>query len=611
MTKQLLSGNEAIARGALEAGVTVVSGYPGTPSTEILENIGKLYGDKMFAEWAPNEKVAFETAAGASTTGARAMTTMKHVGLNVAADPLMTLAYVGVVGGFVAVVADDPGMNSSQNEQDTRQFARFAKVPVFEPADAAEAKAFVLAAYDISEKFGTPTILRSNTTVSHSRGVVELAEPVALNRAPSFKSDPQRFVPIPAWARGMRVRLEERLEKLAEEASNSPLNRIEWNASGDRRLGIVTAGAAYQYVKEVFPEANVLKLGWLFPFPDRLLREFAAQVDQVLVVEELEDFLEEHIKALGIKAFGKRLGDEKLVPNIGALDVDVLKEVRRKLAANPATASLFDAQDAEPVASAELPTLPALPARPPVLCPGCPHRGFFYALKKFDVVVSGDIGCYTLGVAPPLSSIDTVLCMGGGFTVAHGIDRAKNDRPVVGIVGDSTFFHSGITGLLDVAYNKGGATLVVLDNRVTAMTGHQENPGSGKTLLGEETFAASVAEIAKAAGFKNVVEVNPRDLAQTTAALKTAIESPEPWLIVAKEPCPLAYRKKIEKVYAVDQDKCKKCGACVKLGCPALERAADKTVSVNSAFCVDCKLCAQVCKFDALTEIDVNMGGLV
>ncbi|MBQ7029363.1 MAG: indolepyruvate ferredoxin oxidoreductase subunit alpha [Thermoguttaceae bacterium] len=612
MTKQLLSGNEAIARGALEAGVTVVSGYPGTPSTEILENIGKFYGDKMFAEWAPNEKVAFETAAGASTTGARSMTTMKHVGLNVAADPLMTLAYVGVVGGFVAVVADDPGMNSSQNEQDTRQFARFAKVPVFEPADSAEAKAFVLAAYEISEKFGTPTILRSNTTVSHSRGVVELAEPIALNRTPSFKSDPQRFVPIPAWARGMRVRLEERLEKLEEAASASPLNRIEWNASGDRRVGIVTAGAAYQYVKEVFPEANVLKLGWQFPFPDRLFREFAAQVDQVIVVEELEDFLEGRLKALGINAIGKRLGDEKLVPNIGALDVDVLKAVRAKLVANPATAPLFDAQAAvETAPTTELPTLPTLPARPPVLCPGCPHRGFFYALKKFDVVVSGDIGCYTLGVAPPLSSIDTVLCMGGGFTVAHGIDRAKNERPVVGIVGDSPFFPSGLTGLLDVAYNMGGATLVVLDNRVTAMTGHQENPGTGKTLLGEETFAASVAEIAKAAGIKNVVEVNPRDLAATTAALKTAIESPEPWLIVAKEPCPLAYRKKIEKVFTVDQDKCKKCGACVKLGCPAIERAADKTVSVNPAFCVDCKLCEQVCKFDALKEIDVNMGGLV
>ncbi len=612
MTKQLLSGNEAIARGALEAGVTVVSGYPGTPSTEILENIGKFYGDKMFAEWAPNEKVAFETAAGASTTGARSMTTMKLVGLNVAADPLMTLAYVGVVGGFVAVVADDPGMNSSQNEQDTRLFAHFAKVPVLEPSDAAEAKAFTLAGYEISEKFGTPVILRTTTTTSHSRGVVELADPLALNRTPSFKSDPQRFVPIPAWARGMRVRLEERLEKLAEEASNSPLNRIEWNASGDRRVGIVTAGAAYQYVKEVFPEANVLKLGWQFPFPDRLFREFAAQVDQVIVIEELEDFLEEHLKALGINAIGKRLGDEKLVPNIGALDVDALKEIRAKLVANPATAPLFDAQAAvETAPTPELPTLPALPARPPVLCPGCPHRGFFYALKKFDVVVSGDIGCYTLGVAPPLACMDTVLCMGGGFTVAHGIDRAKNDRPVVGIVGDSTFFHSGITGLLDVAYNKGGATLVVLDNRVTAMTGHQENPGSGKTLLGEETFAADIAEIAKATGFKNVVEVNPRDLAQTTAALKTAIESPEPWLIVAKEPCPLAYRKKIEKIYRVDQDKCKKCGACVKLGCPAIERDADKTVRVNPAFCVDCKLCEQVCKFGALEEIDVKMGGLV
>ncbi len=609
--KKLLSGNEAIARGAYEADVSVATGYPGTPSTEILENISKYYGKSIFCEWSPNEKVAFEAAAGATTTGARAMTTMKLVGLNVAADPLMTLSYTGVVGGFVAIVADDPGMNSSQNEQDTRLFAHFAKVPVLEPADSQEAKDFLKEGFKISEEFGTPVILRTTTTISHSRGVVELGDYEALNRAHSFKKNPQRFVPIPAFARGMRVRLEERVEKLAEAASASKLNRIEWNNADDRRLGIVTSGAAYQYVKEVFPDANILKLGWCYPFPDKLFLEFAAHVERVLVVEELEDFMELHLKTLGIQTIGKKLGAEKLVPKYGPLDVDVLKSVKKSLAENPETAGIVAPPNVvEPRA---LPELPTLPGRPPVLCPGCPHRGLFYALSKFDVVVSGDIGCYSLGVAPPLNCMDTILCMGGGFTVAHGIERAQNDRPVVGIVGDSTFFHSGITGLMDVAYNKGKATLVVLDNRITAMTGHQDNPGTGKTILGEETFAADVAEIAKACGFKNVVEVNPRFLKETSDALKTAIESDEPWLIVAKEPCPLAYRKKQTKGYRVNQEKCKRCGGCLKIGCPALERAADKTVTVNDSLCVACGLCAQTCRFNALEEFDAasGKGGLV
>ena len=612
MEKKLLSGNEAIARGAYEANASVATGYPGTPSTEILENISKFYGDKIYCEWAPNEKVAFETAAGATTTGARAITTMKLVGLNVAADPLMTLAYTGVAGGFIAVVADDPGMNSSQNEQDTRLFAHFAKVPVLEPADSQEAKEFVKIGFEISEQFGTPVILRTTTTTSHSRSVVELGAPIELNRPHSFKKDPQRFVPIPAFARGMRVRLEERVEKLAKAASISSLNRIEWNTNGDKRVGIVTSGAAYQYVKEVFPEANILKLGWCYPFPDELCLEFADQVERVFVIEELEDFMERRFKELGVATVGKRLGNEKLVPKYGPLDVDVLRDVKRKLAENEATKAYFVAPNVTK-SDAKLPEIPTLPNRPPVLCPGCPHRGFFYALSKFDVVVSGDIGCYTLGVAPPLNCMDTVLCMGGGFTVAHGMDCAKNDRPVVGIVGDSTFFHSGMTGLMDVVYNKGKSTLVVLDNRITAMTGHQENPGTGKTILGEETFAASVSEIAKAMGCKNVVEINPRYLDETTKALKTAIESDEPWLIVAKEPCPLAYRKKLEKNYRVNQEKCKKCGGCLKIGCPAIERAADKTVSVNESLCVDCGLCAQVCKFNALEEVDLAAakGGLV
>lgn len=613
MEKKILTGNEAIARGAYEANVSVAAGYPGTPSTEILENLSKFYGDSVYCEWSPNEKVAFEAAAGATTTGARAMTTMKLVGLNVAADPLMTLAYTGVVGGFVAVVADDPGMNSSQNEQDTRLFAHFAKVPVIEPADSSEAKDYMKAAFEISEEFSTPVILRTTTTVSHSRGVVEESEPLDLARPHSFKKEPQRFVPIPAFARGMRARLEERVEALGKAASKSPLNRIELNENGDRRVGIVTSGAAYLCVKEAFPEANILKLGWCYPFPDDLFQEFANMVDQVFVIEELEDFMEQHLRAIGIKTIGKKVGAEKLVPKYGPIDVDVLRAVRKQLANTAETKDLF-----APVADVELApidksAIPALPGRPPVLCPGCPHRGVFYALSKFDVVVSGDIGCYSLGVAPPLNCMDTILCMGGGFTVAHGMDCAKNDRPIVGVLGDSTFFHSGMTGLMDVVYNKGTSTLIVLDNRITAMTGHQDNPGTGKTLLGDETFAADIAEIAKAIGVKNIATINPRDLAATTAALKTAIESPEAWLIIAKEPCPLAYRQKLTTGIRVQEDKCKKCGMCLKIGCPALERDEEKRVSVNESMCVSCGLCKQVCKFSALEEFDLtsSKGGLV
>jgi indolepyruvate ferredoxin oxidoreductase alpha subunit len=615
MERTLLTGNEAIARGAYEANVSVATGYPGTPSTEILENISKFYKGDVYCEWSPNEKVAFEAAVGASTTGARSMTTMKLVGLNVAADPLMTLSYTGVIGGFIAVVADDPGMNSSQDEQDTRLFAHFAKVPVLEPADSQEAKDYLKAGFEISEKFGTPVIFRTTVTISHSRSVVETADPLKLDRPHSFKSNPQKLVPIPAFARAMRVRLEERVEALAEEAAKSPLNRVELNPSGDRRLGIVTSGAAYQYVKEAFPDANVLKIGWAYPYPDKLFLDFAEKVECLVVIEELEDFMERRLRELGVKTIGKKLGDENLVPKYGALDVDVMRRVRRQLCESPLTSKYIDADpaQAEPVPSVDKATIPALPGRPPVLCPGCPHRGVFYALSKFKCVVSGDIGCYSLGVAPPLNCMDTILCMGGGFTVAHGINCAKNDRPVVGVLGDSTFFHSGMTGLMDVVYNKGNSTLVVLDNRITAMTGHQDNPGTGKTINGDETFAADIGEIARAMGMKNVVEVNPRNLQETSDALKKAIESDEPELIVAKEPCPLAYKKKLTTGMRVNQDKCKKCGSCLKLGCPALERDENKTVTVNSALCVSCGLCKQVCKFSALEEFELEStkGGLV
>ena len=571
MSKHLLFGNEAFARGAWEAGVTVATGYPGTPSTEILEFVAELYKNEIYCEWSPNEKVAFEVAAGAALAGARAMATMKHVGLNVAADPLMTLAYTGVVGGFVAVVADDPGMHSSQNEQDTRRFAQFAKIPILEPADSQEAKDFVQYGLEISEKFQIPVILRSSTRISHSRTLVELGERKEPEKPVGFVKDPPKYVAIPVWARQMRVRLEQKMLEMRDAVSKSPLNRIEWR---DKKLGIVTSGVVYQYVREAYPNASVLKLGWSFPFPDDLIQEFAAGVEKVLVAEELEDFFEEHLKALGITCSGKNI-----LPNIGELSQDILSGT----SLSPST----------------LPPPSTLPSRPPVLCAGCPHRGIFYALGKFDVVVVGDIGCYSLGTLPPLSRLDTLLCMGAGVSMAQGMDKAKNPRKVVGMVGDSTFFHSGITGLLDVAYNKGESTIIVVDNRTTAMTGHQDHPGSGLTLMGEETVAASIAEIGKAVGVKNTVVVDPRNIQETVAILKTAIESPEPWLIVSESPCPLHLREPIGPPLAVDYDNCKNCGLCLKLGCPGLEKDG-KQVRINSLLCAGCKMCQNLCPTKAI-----------
>ncbi|MGL6196322.1 MAG: indolepyruvate ferredoxin oxidoreductase subunit alpha [Thermoguttaceae bacterium] len=585
MPQSLLSGNEAIARGTWEAGATVAAGYPGTPSTEILENIASHYKNEVYSEWAPNEKVAFEVAVGAAFAGARAITTMKHVGLNVAADPLMTLAYIGTAGGFIAVVADDPGMHSSQNEQDTRRFAQFAKIPILEPSDSQEAKDFVKAGFEISEKFQVPLILRSTTRISHSRSLVKLEDRATAPHPIGFEKNPQRFVTIPAWARQMRVKLEEKLKEMQIAASKSPLNRIEWR---NKSLGIITSGIAYQYVREVFPEASVLKLGWSFPFPDDLIKEFAAGVEKVLVIEELEDFIEEHVKVLGIPCVGK-----EQIPNIGELNPDVLI---KKAAEFPFPVAVVKSpQPADESKQVDI----ALPPRPPVLCPGCPHRGIFYALGKFDVVVTGDIGCYSLGVFPPLSRMDTILCMGGGISLAHGMDKAKNNRKVVGIVGDSTFFHSGMTGLLDIVYNKGAATIIVVDNRVTAMTGHQDNPGTGKTLMGEDTVAVSIEEIGKSLGVKNIVVVDPRKVKETTAVLKEAIESPEVWLIVSKSPCPLHIRKLVGPIQKVDAAKCKKCGLCLKLGCPGLEKEGD-VIRVNPLLCAGCEMCTNLCPAKAI-----------
>ncbi len=587
-TRTLLSGNEAIARGAWEAGVTIAAGYPGTPSTEILE-AARAYKDDIYCEWSPNEKVALEVVAGASLAGARAMVTMKHVGLNVAADPLMTLSYIGTVGGLVICVADDPGMHSSQNEQDTRHYARFAKVPILEPSDSQEAKDFLALALEISEAHSTPVILRSTTRVSHSSGAVTLGQRKILLPAPGFQKNPQRFVPIPLHARPMRVRVEERTSALAAAANVSAANRIEW---GDRSLGIIAEGIAYQYVRELAPDASVLKIGWVWPFPDDLLRAFAAGVGRLLVVEELDDILEEHVRALGIPCEGRKPGPwgaRLAVPGIGELSSDRLAPI---LGNGPAaTAHLASMNGKE------------LPARPPVLCPACPHRGIFFALGKFNVVVTGDIGCYSLGVFPPLKRIDTVLCMGAGISMAHGMQIAERmrgseegeARKVVGMVGDSTFFHSGITGLLDISYNKSAAVIIVVDNRTTAMTGHQEHPGTGRTLMGEQTIEASVEDFGRACGMKNIATVDPYDLKSTTETLRRALDSNEPWLIVARSPCPLAAKESVGPARRVDQELCRKCKLCLKLGCPAIEYVNNE-IHVNETLCGGCALCEKVCK---------------
>ncbi len=578
--RRLMSGNEAIARGAFEAGVTVGTGYPGTPSTEILENLA-LYKPDVYCEWSPNEKVAFEVAAGAALAGARSIVTMKHVGLNVAADPLMTLSYISVEGGFVACVADDPGMHSSQNEQDTRNYAHFAKIPLFEPSDSQEARDFLKLAIQVSEEFKTPVILRTTTRVSHSRSLVELGERTLSEKKIGLVKNPPRFVPIPVWGRPMRQRVEDRLNGLQAHSEISPANRIEWR---ERDLGIITSSIAYQYVREVWPKACVLKLGMSYPFPDKLIREFAAGVSCLLVVEELDDFIEQHVRALGLACRGR-----DLVPGIMELNVDRLLASRARLEGRPVPEekpSMFSDR---------------LPPRPPVLCPGCPHRGIFYALGKEKVVVTGDIGCYSLGAFQPLDRMDSILCMGAGVSMAHGLEKAGEPLKVVGIVGDSTFFHSGITGLLDIAYNRGHSTIIVLDNRTTAMTGHQDHPGTGRTLMGEAVKAISIEDIGRACGIKRISVIDPYDLDQAGQVISAEIEAKEPSLIVSRAPCPLREKKRVGRVRKILADECKGCELCLDLGCPAIEGGEDGP-RINETLCAGCGLCEQICPAKAITS---------
>ena len=570
--KKLMLGNEAIARGVYEAGATVATAYPGTPSTEITEMIAKY--DDIYAEWAPNEKVAMEVAIGSSIAGARSVVSMKHVGLNVAADPLFTASYTGVNAGLIAFVADDPGMHSSQNEQDTRMIARSAGIPVLEPSDSQECKDFVKLGMEISEAYDTPVIIRPTTRTAHSQSVVELGEKVNFELKPYEKNIP-KYVMTPANARPRHIVVENRMKKLAEDFDKLGLYRIE---ECDSKIGIITSGISYQYVKESGVKAGILKLHMVNPLPTEVIKSFASKYDELYVVEELEPVIEEQVKALGFT----NVKGKEIFGRQGEITVRKVKEA-------------FGIEVPKIRAAKEL------PVRPPVLCPGCPHRGVYTIIKKLGLTVTGDIGCYTLGSAAPHMAIDTCVCMGASVGMAHGMEMARGKeftRKVVGIIGDSTFIHSGITGLIDIVYNKGVSTIIIADNSITGMTGHQQNPGTGKTLKGEMTYALDLAELCKAVGINHVVTVNAYDLKAVEKALKEETARDEASVIITKAPCRLIIKEKWP-VYHVDSEKCVKCGACLKLGCPAILKG-ENGMSINTALCAGCGVCSTVCPKKAI-----------
>ncbi len=565
--KKILSGNEAIARGAFEAGVSFVSAYPGTPSTEILQTVADEYPE-IHAEWTPNEKVALEVAAGASYAGARCMAVMKHVGVNVAADPLMTLPYTLIRGGIVLVSADDPELFSSQNEQDNRHYARFAKIPMLEPSTSQEAKDFTIEAVRISEEFGTPVLLRTTTRISHSMGVVELGDKKG-GRTPSLERHPAEWVMLPANARVRHPVIEERIRSRKVYSDASPLNVIEM---GSPKLGIISSGVAYQYAKEAFPDASFLKVGLSYPLPEKLIRKFTAQVEELWVVEELDPFMEEQVKALGIDCHGK-----DRLPLCGELNPDIIR-------------------DAITGAAPDDGAQPDLPPRPPSMCPGCPHRGMLWALKRNKCFIAGDIGCYTLGFLPPLSAIDTCLCMGAGINHAHGMATVfgPGKEKIAAVIGDSTFYHSGITGLLNLAYNKGAALIVILDNSTTAMTGSQDHPGTGITVRGERTVNLDLENLVRALGIEWVRTVDPYDVKQARKDVKEALAFEGPSVIISKAPCVLLKSRKVPgRALTVDADVCTGCKVCIGLGCPAIE-FRDEKAHINET-CVGCGVCADLC----------------
>jgi indolepyruvate ferredoxin oxidoreductase, alpha subunit len=590
--KQLLSGNEGIARGAYEYGVRLASAYPGTPSTEIMELIGERYSE-IKAGWAPNEKVALEVAAGAAYGGSRAMASMKHVGLNVAADPFMTLSYTGVNGGLVIVVCDDPEMHSSQNEQDTRNYAKFGKVPCLEPSDSQEAKDLVGAALQISEEFDTPVILRSSTRISHSMSLVELSERKEGPRELGLKKDPMKFVMLPAMARKRHPVVEQRLKDVAAFAETFAFNKV---ITGDKSLGIIASGVAYQYAREAMPAVSFLKLGMVWPLPEKMIRDFAASVDRLVVIEDLDPFIEEAVRLMGIKVEGK---------NLTGLCGELSTEKVETALTGKSSAKSIGAIDIE------------LPMRPPNMCPGCPHRATFTALKKNKVYVAGDIGCYTLGALPPVGMLDHCLCMGAGIGIASGLDRSLGDLAkgkAVAVIGDSTFFHSGMTPLLELAYNGGSTTVVIMDNRTTAMTGAQPHPGTGMTLRGDATISVDIEKVVEAFGFKRIKVVNPYNVHETEKTIKEELEAPEPSVVITRAPCALLKTGRIlpDKPLQIDADVCKGCKTCINTGCPALEfvkiekpAEGDKRKGfsrINQTLCVGCRTCQEVCKFDCVKE---------
>ncbi len=589
----LLSGNEALAQGAFEAGVKVASGYPGTPSTEILENLCMYVG--IYTEWAPNEKVALEVALGASFAGARALATMKHVGLNVAADPLFTAAYTGVKGGLVIVTADDPQMHSSQNEQDSRNYAYAAKVPMLEPSDATEAKEFLKIAYRVSEEFDTPVLFRITTRVAHAKGIITINEPEYSSATLGMEKMPEKFVMLPAYARKRRSELEKRMGRLKEFAETFSENRIEW---GDKTRGFITSGVSYLYVKEAFPEASVLKLGMTYPFPDRMIRDFASQAQELFIVEELDPFIENHVKAMGVSCKGK-----ELIPAMGELNSYII----RKSITGESEGELFGPMK--------------IPMRPPNLCAGCPHRGIFHAISKLKIFVAGDIGCYTLAALKPLSSVDSCVCMGASIGMAFGMEKALGRDSlgkIVAVIGDSTFMHSGITGLIDVVYNQGFSTVIILDNRTTGMTGHQPNPSTGVTLSGEMRTGIDIEALCRAIGVKHIVTLNPHEHENAEKVLKQEIERPEPSVIIARAPCallPEMKKRKDKRIHTVIEANCRGTRSCLRIGCPAIEwipltpkeakqlgykETQKGHSSINMVMCDGCGQCAPLCKFKAI-----------
>jgi len=575
MAKKIMLGNEAIARGAYEAGVKVSAAYPGTPSTEISENIVQY--KEIYSEWSPNEKVAAEVAIGAAISGVRAMFSMKHVGVNVASDPLYTISYGGVNGGLVLVAADDPGLYSSQNEQDTRMVGRAAQVPVLEPSDSQEAKDFVKLAFELSEQYDTPMIVRTTTRLAHSQGLVELCDREEVADKP-YERNVAKFVMMPGMAKQRHIYVEQRLKKMAEDACSLSINKAEYNNTS---IGFITSGIPYQYVKEACPNASVLKLGMVHPLPRKLIEEFASKVDKLYIFEELEPVIEEQVKSWGIKCIGKEIFTVQGEYSANMLRKAVLGE------------------------TAELKAPAQVPARPPILCPGCPHRSVYSVLNKLKIHAAGDIGCYTLGAVAPLNVVDTTVCMGASISTLHGMEKAKGKEYIknwVAVIGDSTFMHTGVNSLINMVYNKGTGTVMILDNSTTGMTGHQDHAATGKTLMGETTKAVNLVQFCKAIGIEHVVEVNAFDTAELERIIKEETARDDVSVIITKSPCVLLKGNVFPDVCVPDSDKCKKCGMCLRPGCPALTKNADGTIAIDATMCNGCGLCMQLCKFDAIEK---------